>query len=103
MGNLLIYSATVDTSCIWLRALPRCRPCRASHGHKPIRRGRCAWSSRSMAIGLHASLPLHLRKDLAWNFVDDDKPNDASDTSAGLANNLGHGTGTLSSMVAAAW
>ena len=44
----------------------------------------------------HASLPLHLRKDLARNFVDDNKPSDASDTSAGLANNLGHGTGTLS-------
>ena len=28
--------------CIWQRALPRCRPCRASHGRKPIRRGRCA-------------------------------------------------------------
>ena len=28
-------------SCIWPRALPRCRPCRASHGRKPIRRGRC--------------------------------------------------------------
>ena len=30
--------------CIWPRALPRCRPCRASHGRKPIRRGRCASS-----------------------------------------------------------
>ena len=28
--------------CIWPRALPRCRPCRASRGRKPIRRGRCA-------------------------------------------------------------
>jgi hypothetical protein len=27
--------------CIWLRALPRCRPCRASQRRKPIRRGRC--------------------------------------------------------------
>src|SRR5262249_45048107 len=44
----------------------------------------------------HSSLPLRLRKDLARNFVDEDKPNDASDTSSGLANNLGHGTGTLS-------
>ena len=26
--------------CIWPRALPRCRPCRASRGRKPIRRGR---------------------------------------------------------------
>ena len=28
--------------CIWPRALPRCRPCRALLGRKPIRRGRCA-------------------------------------------------------------
>ena len=28
--------------CIWPRALPRCRPSRASLGRKPIRRGRCA-------------------------------------------------------------
>ena len=28
--------------CIWPRALPRCRPCRASRGRKPIRRDRCA-------------------------------------------------------------
>ena len=44
MGNLLIYSAA-DNFCIWPRALPRCRPCRASRGRKPIRRGRCASSS----------------------------------------------------------
>ena len=31
-----------DNFCIWPRALPRCRPCRASQGRKPIRRGRCA-------------------------------------------------------------
>ena len=31
-----------DNFCIWPRALPRCRPCRASRGRKPIRRGRCA-------------------------------------------------------------
>ena len=35
-GNPLIYSAA-DNFCIWLRALPRCRPCRASRGRKPIR------------------------------------------------------------------
>ena len=34
-----------DNFCIWPRALPRCRPCRASRGRKPIRRGRCASSS----------------------------------------------------------
>jgi tripartite-type tricarboxylate transporter receptor subunit TctC len=28
-------------SCIWQRALPRCRPCRASRGRRPIRRGQC--------------------------------------------------------------
>ena len=30
-------------SCIWPRALPRCRSCRALHVRKPIRRGRCAY------------------------------------------------------------
>jgi hypothetical protein len=43
----------------------------------------------------HAALPDRLRKDLARNFVDDGSPNDASDTSSGLLNNLGHGTGTI--------
>ena len=33
--------------CIWQRALPRCRLCRASRGRKAIRRGRCGWSSAS--------------------------------------------------------
>jgi hypothetical protein len=33
-------------SCIWLRALPRCRRCRASRWRKPIRRGRCALRAR---------------------------------------------------------
>jgi hypothetical protein len=41
MGNLLIYSAA-EHFCIWPRALPRCRPRRASHGRKPTQRGRCA-------------------------------------------------------------
>jgi hypothetical protein len=44
----------------------------------------------------HSSLPKRLRKDLAHNFVDDGGPNDASDQTNGLFNNLGHGTGTLS-------
>jgi subtilase family protein len=44
----------------------------------------------------HHSLPQHLRKDIARNFVDDGHPDDASDDSSGLLNNLGHGTGTLS-------
>jgi len=26
-------------SCISLRALPRCRPCRTARGRRPIRRG----------------------------------------------------------------
>jgi hypothetical protein len=30
---------------IWQLALPRCRPHRALHERKPIRRGRCASSS----------------------------------------------------------
>ena len=40
-----------SNSCIWPRALPRCRPCRASHGRKPIRRGRCGSSSATAAGG----------------------------------------------------
>ncbi|SFN68017.1 S8 family serine peptidase [Dokdonella immobilis] len=44
----------------------------------------------------HQTLPKNLRLDLARNFVEDDKPNDASDQSSGFFNNLGHGTGTLS-------
>jgi len=44
----------------------------------------------------HRTLPKHLRRDLARNFVDDGHPNDASDETSGLFTNLGHGTGTLS-------
>ena len=36
MGNLLIYSAAAH-SCIWPRALPRCRPHRSSQERKPVR------------------------------------------------------------------
>jgi Subtilase family len=45
----------------------------------------------------HHTLPKRLRRDsLQRNFVDRDYPNDASDRTAGLLSNLGHGTGTLS-------
>jgi hypothetical protein len=43
----------------------------------------------------HHTLPKRLRTDIARNFVDGN-PNDASDQTIGLLNNLGHGTGTLS-------
>jgi hypothetical protein len=43
----------------------------------------------------HLSLPKHLRRDIAHNFVDDGNPGDASDQTGGLLTNLGHGTGTL--------
>lgn len=49
----------------------------------------------------HATLPIHLATDLQKNFVDADRPNDASDDSSGLFNNLGHGTGTLSILAGA--
>ena len=49
----------------------------------------------------HKTLPKRLRRDLARNFVDADRPNDATDTSGGLLNNLGHGTGTLSILAGA--
>jgi Subtilase family len=44
----------------------------------------------------HNTLPKRLRTDIARNFVDDGNPNDATDRTSGLLNNLGHGTGTLS-------
>jgi len=44
----------------------------------------------------HKSVPKYLRADLAHNFVDADRPKDATDRSDGVLNNLGHGCGTLS-------
>ncbi|MER8810380.1 S8 family serine peptidase [Mesorhizobium australicum] len=45
----------------------------------------------------HHSRPVHLNIDLARNFVDAARPNDATDTvGTGALNNPGHGTGTLS-------
>lgn len=43
----------------------------------------------------HITLPKFLRKDLQKNFADDGQPDNASDTSEGIFNQLGHGTGTL--------
>ena len=50
MGNLLIYSAA-DSFSIWPRALPRCRPWRASRGRKPIQRGPLRLSFRLLPAG----------------------------------------------------
>ncbi|WP_200828914.1 S8 family serine peptidase [Caballeronia choica] len=44
----------------------------------------------------HESLPSGLEPALQKNFIDNDRPNDATDDSSGAFNNLGHGTGTLS-------
>jgi subtilisin family serine protease len=49
----------------------------------------------------HRTLPIHLRKDLARNFVDPASPNDATDQTSGPLSNLGHGTGTLSILAGA--
>ena len=49
----------------------------------------------------HKSLPLFLNTSLQRNFVDDDRPKDASDDSSGFFNNIGHGTGTLSILAGA--
>lgn len=49
----------------------------------------------------HSTLPKYLNRKLQKNFVDDDRPDDASDDSGGLVNNLGHGTGTLSILAGA--
>lgn len=44
----------------------------------------------------HVTRPKHLRTDLARNFVDDARPNDATDEPTALINlTFGHGTGTL--------
>lgn len=44
----------------------------------------------------HLSLPQRLEQSLERNFVDEERPQDASDTSSGLVSNPGHGTATLS-------
>ncbi|GLS22739.1 hypothetical protein GCM10007874_57590 [Labrys miyagiensis] len=44
----------------------------------------------------HDSVPRFVRLDLQHNFVDADKPTDATDRSDGLFNNFSHGCGTLS-------
>jgi hypothetical protein len=49
----------------------------------------------------HLTRPRNLNTELQKNFVDPDRPEDASDDSSGLVNNLGHGTGTLSILAGA--
>ena len=50
----------------------------------------------------HKSVPKNLRRDLARNFVDADRPNDATDRSEDAAfNNFSHGCGTLSILAGA--
>ena len=44
----------------------------------------------------HAARPRFLNTALARNFVDDDRPQDATDKPTALVNMFGHGTGTLS-------
>ena len=44
----------------------------------------------------HETLPQFLRKDLQRNFVENERPQDATDHTSGILTNLGHGTGTLS-------
>jgi hypothetical protein len=50
----------------------------------------------------HQMRPKYLNVKLQKNFVDQDRPDDASDDSSGVINNLGHGTGTLSILAGAA-
>jgi hypothetical protein len=49
----------------------------------------------------HITKPKFLRTDMQKNFTDDGRPDDATDRSSGVANNLGHGTGTLSVLAGA--
>lgn len=44
---------------------------------------------------LHHALPRWLNRDLQRNFVDAERPNDASEVTFGALSNPGHGTGTL--------
>ena len=50
----------------------------------------------------HQTRPKYLNTRLQKNFVDKDRPDDASDHSTGVINNLGHGAGTLSILAGAA-
>lgn len=50
----------------------------------------------------HASCPVNLELELAKNFVDGDRTDDASDDTSGFLKNRGHGTGTLSILAGAA-
>jgi hypothetical protein len=43
----------------------------------------------------HDALPKHLRLDLQKNFVESDRPGDATDRTGGFFPNLGHGMGTI--------
>ena len=77
LGNILIYSAA-DNFCIWQRALPRSRPCRASQGRKPIRRGRCA-SSSALPPAAHTDIVARLigqwlSERLGQQFVIENRP-----------------------------
>lgn len=49
----------------------------------------------------HESKPVNLEVELARNYVDKDRPNDATDDTSGFWNNRGHGTGTLSILAGA--
>jgi hypothetical protein len=43
----------------------------------------------------HNALPANINHSLEHNFVDADRPHDATDTSSGPLSNFGHGTGTI--------
>lgn len=49
----------------------------------------------------HQTKPKYLNTKLQKNFVDQDRPDDATDDSSGAISNLGHGTGTLSILAGA--
>ncbi len=52
----------------------------------------------------HRTLPRHLRLDLQRNFVDDERPYDATDKPTSILNPMfGHGTGTLGILAGNAW
>lgn len=51
----------------------------------------------------HATLPINLDAHLQRNFVEDDRPDDATDVTAGILSNPGHGPATLALLAGDKW
>ncbi len=51
----------------------------------------------------HRTVPVNLDRNLQKNFVEKNRPDDATDTTSGLISNPGHGTATLAILAGAEW